>query len=177
MKLSNVMRQLGVMTLAGALVVGCASQPKEEPKPAATGAEAQQAADAIAAAKASLNKAGSVGGEWRDSGKMVSEAEKAAQAGDYAKAIELADEAKRQGELGYSQAMKEKNAGAEWTAKNVPKMPMSYTVMRGDSLSGIAAKPEIYGDKNQWRRIYDANRNQLNDPASLSPGQVLTIPR
>lgn len=47
----------------------------------------------------------------------------------------------------------------------------TYTVESGDSLSRIAHK---YG--TTWKAIFDANRNQLNDPDKIYPGQELTIP-
>lgn len=50
-----------------------------------------------------------------------------------------------------------------------------YTVVEGDSLSKIAQRE--YGDAQDWRRIYDANRDQINDPDLIHPGQSLRIPR
>jgi nucleoid-associated protein YgaU len=50
----------------------------------------------------------------------------------------------------------------------------TYTVAKGDSLSKIAK--QFYGDANQWRRIYDANRDQLSNPDLIHPGQNLKIP-
>ena len=49
----------------------------------------------------------------------------------------------------------------------------TYTVQKGDNLSKIAER--FYG-KQDWKRIYDANRTLLDDPDKISPGQVLTIP-
>ena len=49
----------------------------------------------------------------------------------------------------------------------------TYTVQAGDNLSKIAAN--FYG-KQDWKRIYDANRDQLDDPDKIFPGQVLKIP-
>ena len=49
----------------------------------------------------------------------------------------------------------------------------TYTVQSGDNLSRIAGK--FYG-KQDWKRIYDANRDQLDDPDKIFPGQVLKIP-
>lgn len=49
----------------------------------------------------------------------------------------------------------------------------TYTVQKGDNLSKIA---ERYYGKQDWKRIYDANRDLLDDPDEISPGQVLTIP-
>jgi nucleoid-associated protein YgaU len=51
----------------------------------------------------------------------------------------------------------------------------SYVVVSGDSLSKIAKRH--YGDMDQWRRIYDANRDQIKDPDLIHPGQKLKIPR
>lgn len=50
----------------------------------------------------------------------------------------------------------------------------TYEVQRGDSLSSIST--QFYGDAQQWRRIYDANRNVLPNPNSLRDGQRLVIP-
>ncbi len=75
---------------------------------AATRAEAEAA---IADADATRKKAASVGGEWRDTGKMIKEATGLLDTKQYTKAIELASKAKKQGELGYEQAVHEKDAG------------------------------------------------------------------
>lgn len=72
---------------------------------------------AMAEAIAAADKAKSVGGEWRDirwkksKKPLILNAEKAAAKGDYAKAISLLKTAKFQGEMGYQQAMEQKNAG------------------------------------------------------------------
>jgi nucleoid-associated protein YgaU len=50
----------------------------------------------------------------------------------------------------------------------------TYTVKQGDTLSGIA-KSQM-GDANAYRKIFDENRDQLNDPDLIKPGQVLRIP-
>ena len=74
----------------------------------ATKAEAEEA---IAAADAARKQAASVGGEWRDTGKMIKEATSLLDTREYTKAIGLANKAKKQGELGYQQAMDQKDAG------------------------------------------------------------------
>lgn len=51
----------------------------------------------------------------------------------------------------------------------------TYTVKSGDSLSAIAARE--YGDAGAWRRIYEANRDKIDDPDLIHPGQELTIPK
>ncbi len=50
----------------------------------------------------------------------------------------------------------------------------NYTVAAGDTLSKIAR--HFYGDGNAWKRIFDANRDQLTDPDKIKPGQMLKIP-
>jgi nucleoid-associated protein YgaU len=49
-----------------------------------------------------------------------------------------------------------------------------YTVQPGDSLSIIAKR--VYGDANQYMKIFEANRDKLQDPNKIYPGQQLTIP-
>jgi LysM repeat protein len=49
----------------------------------------------------------------------------------------------------------------------------TYTVKSGDSLSKIASN----FDGVSWREIFEANRDQLDDPDVIQPGQVLKIPK
>jgi 5'-nucleotidase / UDP-sugar diphosphatase len=49
-----------------------------------------------------------------------------------------------------------------------------HVVQKGDTLSSISAK--YYGSANQWRKIVNANRNNLPDPNRLVPGTKLIIP-
>jgi nucleoid-associated protein YgaU len=50
-----------------------------------------------------------------------------------------------------------------------------YTVVGGDTLSGIAKK--FYSDANRWPRIFEANRHQIQDPDRIFAGQVLRVPQ
>jgi len=59
---------------------------------------------AIAAAKEAQKQANSVGGEWRDTGKMIKKAEKLLKEGKVKEAMKMAQEAEAQGMLGYMQA-------------------------------------------------------------------------
>lgn len=68
------------------------------------------AEEAIAAAEAARKKAASVKGEWRDTKKMIKEAEELVKSGEFDEAIKKANKAKRQGELGYEQALSQKGA-------------------------------------------------------------------
>ncbi len=52
--------------------------------------------------------------------------------------------------------------------------PMKYTVQPGDSLSKIAKR--FYGDANSYMKIFDANKNTLDDPNKIQAGQELMIP-
>lgn len=50
----------------------------------------------------------------------------------------------------------------------------SYTVQSGDTLSAIAK--QFYGHANKYNVIFEANRDILDDPDKIKPGQVLKIP-
>lgn len=53
----------------------------------------------------------------------------------------------------------------------------TYSVVRGDSLWGIAAQSRIYGNPYQWPLIYKANADSITDADLIEPGQVLSIAR
>ena len=50
----------------------------------------------------------------------------------------------------------------------------TYTVKSGDSLSKISR--EVYGNANDYMKIFEANRDKLSDPDKIQPGQELVIP-
>jgi nucleoid-associated protein YgaU len=54
-----------------------------------------------------------------------------------------------------------------WTSR-------TYTVEKGDTLSGISKK--MYGEANKYNQIFEANKPMLKDPDKIYPGQVLRIP-
>ena len=70
-------------------------------------------------------------------------------------------------------------SGGSSTAPSAPapeEGEQTYTVKKGDSLSKIAKR--VYGDAQQWRRIYEANREIIGDnPDIIHPGQALKLPR
>jgi nucleoid-associated protein YgaU len=49
-----------------------------------------------------------------------------------------------------------------------------YTVQPGDSLSKISK--QFYNNANDYMKIFEANRDQLNNPNEIKPGQQLVIP-
>ena len=50
----------------------------------------------------------------------------------------------------------------------------TYTVKAGDTLSKIAK--EIYGNANEYNRIFEANQDKLQSPDKIQVGQELVIP-
>ena len=64
-------------------------------------------------------------------------------------------------------------SGSSSTAP-APAADKTYTVVKGDSLSKIAKR--LYGDAQQWRKIYEANKDQIQNPDLIHPGQTFRIP-
>ena len=62
---------------------------------------------------------------------------------------------------------------ATGTAQPAPQT--TYTVKAGDTLSKIAR--EHLGSANAYMDIFNANKDQLQDPDKIRPGQVLKIPQ
>lgn len=58
--------------------------------------------------------------------------------------------------------------------RNITPAGKTYTVVKGDSLSKIAKRE--YGDVREWRKIYEANKDVIDDPDLIEPGQHLIIP-
>ena len=58
--------------------------------------------------------------------------------------------------------------------KKTPGKSRTYVVREGDTLASISRK--FYKSSGRWKKIRDANRNILDDPTKLKPGQTLTIP-
>jgi nucleoid-associated protein YgaU len=72
------------------------------------------------------------------------------------------------------------NANAEWGENEAaesapaPSPEVTHTVKAGDTLSKLAR--EYYGDDKHHRRIFEANRDKLDDPDDIKVGQELKIP-
>lgn len=50
-----------------------------------------------------------------------------------------------------------------------------YTIESGDTLSKIAQR--VYGDPQQYDKIFEANREVIQDPDKIYPGQKIRIPQ
>jgi len=49
-----------------------------------------------------------------------------------------------------------------------------YTVKSLDCLEMIAYS--FYGNRQMWKKIYEANKDKINNPNNLTVGQVIAIP-
>lgn len=57
------------------------------------------------------------------------------------------------------------------------KLPKSHTVSKGECLWWIAEYQQIYNDPFMWPLIYKANRDQIDNPDLIYPGQTFSVPR
>ena len=81
---------------------------------------------------------------------------------------------KKKADFSNVQSGSSSSAPAPRPAEVVAPAGRTYTVKAGDSLSKIA-KHE-YGDATEWKRIYEANRDQIKNPDRIHPGQTLKLP-
>lgn len=108
---------IGVLCLT-LFAIGCTNsgmtksgQASQNVAPAATNSMQADYETALATAKAEINKAAAVGGEWRDTGALVKKAEAAAASGDYATAKKMADRARFEADMGQKQAAEQIDVG------------------------------------------------------------------
>ncbi|MGH9142696.1 MAG: LysM peptidoglycan-binding domain-containing protein [Thermoanaerobaculia bacterium] len=64
---------------------------------------------------------------------------------------------------------------ADITATGAGAAQDTYTVKAGDTLSKIAR--QFLGEASAYPAIFEANRDQLSDPDTIKPGQILKIPQ
>ncbi|MDH5572976.1 MAG: hypothetical protein OEY89_14525 [Gammaproteobacteria bacterium] len=96
------MKKLLIATAIAISLNACSSAPTM------TAVDAQAA---IAAAEYETQRASELKYEWRDSGDLIKEAKSAEQKQDFALAVKLADQAKRQSSNAIKQYHDQKNAG------------------------------------------------------------------
>jgi nucleoid-associated protein YgaU len=65
-------------------------------------------------------------------------------------------------------------AAAAASTSGSPSSVRSYKVQPGDSLSKIAK--EFYGSASSYPKIFEANRDKLENPDKIQVGQELVIP-
>lgn len=181
MKKTELLKFAAIAVLSTGLIAGCASEPQPEPKAEMEQAGPSAAAkNAIYSAKLKLARAQKLGYAWRDTAKMIEQAEKLAAAGDNDKAIALARKAAKQSDDAIAQYYAEKKRYEErFGSVSGGDMNVSageYTVVRGDNLWDISGKDSIYGNPYQWPLIYKANADQIKDADLIYPGQVFSIP-
>jgi nucleoid-associated protein YgaU len=173
MKLHNKMKYLAVVLLPVFFFAGCASQQQQEAPPAKVDKGPSASSIAIADAKASINKAKSLGYLWRDTEKMLKKAEKLASEGKEDAAVKAANAARTQAELAVKQYYVEQ--GMDRSLPSNESSSMSYGVIKGDSLWRIAGKQETYANPYQWPLIYKSNSDKIKDADLIYPGQQFDI--
>ncbi|UCB54742.1 MAG: LysM peptidoglycan-binding domain-containing protein [Thiotrichales bacterium] len=176
MTMRTTARFSAAVALSLGLLAGCATTGEDD---ACTNAE-----QAIANAKATNAEAAALGNEWRDTGKIIKNAEKALAEDDCDKALALANQALAQAENAKAQAAAESQKFLDRTASDIDDSAAAgaggmdnYTVVGGDNLWNISGKSSIYGDPYQWPLIFKANRSQIKDPDLIYPGQNFAIDR
>jgi len=169
MKTTKILKLTGLMAMVLAFAIGCSSTDSGQ-------SDEQAAKDAIAAAKEANARAQAVGNEWRDTGKIIGQAEKALGDGKYDDAIKLANKARRQAENAIAQKQSEDaRLGFGKAVAPVTAAAGQYAVIGGDNLWNISAKPDIYNNPYQWPLIYKANSSKIKDADLIYPGQVFDI--
>jgi len=74
----------------------------------------------------------------------------------------------------HSDAVVRANVSATARTSSTAQTASTYTVQRGDTLYGIAAR--CYGHGDYWHGLYQANKSKISNPNLIFSGQKLTIP-
>lgn len=179
MKSKDLLKIAAIAVFTTSFAVGCASSGDVETPPddtvECTGAT-PEAKNAIYAAKLKNARARNLGYEWRDTAKIIQEAEQAAADCENVRAKILADKAEQQASDAIAQAESEQETVTEATAPEAEsKYIGGYLVVSGDNLWSIAGQGSVYGNPYQWPLIYKANSGQIKDADLIFPGQYLNI--
>jgi len=177
------MRKVLVLFLLSLLLLvltGCPKRPLVPPVDQAR----LDAEEAIASASKAIDAAWEVGADVTIAESLLEEARSAFAEGDYPTATskaweaEAAANAAREAALAKAEAEEEEEEIAE--EEVVEEAPRVYVVgtweRDRDCLWNIAKKTRFYGDPWKWKRIYRANRDKIEDPDLIYPGQRLSIP-
>ena len=189
MKVTDLLKITAVAVFTTGFAVGCSTGSEETmPAPDEPMVEECQGAtpevkNAIYAAKLKNARARNLGYEWRDTAKMIQDAEKAAEECDNVRAMMLAKKAEEQAADAIAQYEAERAAMAEPKVEEPMEKPDEspyiggYLVVAGDNLWNIAGQSSIYGNPYQWPLIYKANSDQIDDADLIYPGQYFNIPK
>jgi nucleoid-associated protein YgaU len=182
MKLKALSKHIGASILVLGVAISCGSTPEKDS--ATDGSmtkkgptKKENAASAIQAAKSALTKAQNANGAWKNTGSMIKDAEKAMAAGDFDKAVSMANKAEEEANNAILQASVENNKFKPTTELNGSSSNglTSYSVKGGDNLWAISSMDNIYADPFKWPLIYKANSSKISDPDLIYPGQVFDI--
>lgn len=105
------MKKLIPFAIAGAFVLGACASGGGGGSAGSSAVNDKDAASAILAAEHEQTRAKAKGYEWRDTEKLIKEAQKAAKEGEFDKAVKLANQAKQQSTNAIAQAEEQKDAG------------------------------------------------------------------
>ncbi|MBA7510515.1 hypothetical protein ES705_02500 [subsurface metagenome] len=171
---------LFLLSLLLLVLTGCPKRPLVPPVDQAR----LDAEEAIASASKAIDAAWEVGADVTIAESLLEEARSAFAEGDYPTATSKAWEAEasanaaREAALAKAEAEEEEEEIAE--EEVVEEAPRVYVVgtweRDRDCLWNIAKKTRFYGDPWKWKRIYRANRDKIEDPDLIYPGQRLSIP-
>lgn len=173
---------LCLLSLLLLVLTGCPKRPLVSPVDQAR----LDAEEAIASASKAIDAAWEVGADVTVAESLLEEARSAFAEGDYATATSKAWEAEAAAnaarEAALAKAREEEEVVEEEFAEEevVEEAPGFYVVgtweRDRDCLWNIAKKKRFYGDPWKWKRIYRANRDKIEDPDLIYPGQRLSIP-
>jgi nucleoid-associated protein YgaU len=98
---------------------------------------------------------------------------------EIAKAREVAEAEIRRAAEEEARVRAEEARKAEEEARKAAEVSMlsEYRVGGNDTLASVAGLVGVYGDPLLWPLLYQANRDQIKDPAQIYIGQVLKVPR
>ncbi|GIX43006.1 MAG: peptidoglycan-binding protein LysM [Leptospiraceae bacterium] len=100
----------------------------------------------------------------------------------YRRNLALEEQRKREEALKKQQEEELKKSEQEIQQENLTEenIKLIYTVKKtkpAECLWRIAGKKEIYNNPRKWKKIYEANKDQIKNPNLIYPGQKLRIPK
>ncbi|MFT5502731.1 MAG: hypothetical protein ACI845_001380 [Gammaproteobacteria bacterium] len=214
MKATEFLKIAAITAMTAAFTVGCASGGGDSTAASTSSSDTSSTAEAsvveecqgttpearnaIYAAKLKNARARNLGYEWRDTAKLIAEAEKAAEDCEHVRAKILANKAEEQASDAIVQYQAQQEAQTEVSgdsdsaassdsssmsssdsssSSSSSKFLGGYLVVSGDNLWNIAGQDGVYGNPFHWPLIYKANSGQIKDADLIFPGQYFYIPK